>query len=642
MPTERLILMPRVSLASRLLGGVTLLVVALVVAGAGRVWAQDAAEDGPPPRVARVAIAQGELYVAPPDRAQEWAAIGVNHPVATGDNLWLSGEGRAEVDYGGGQFRVGPDSNLHVSRLDDAEMALFLAQGRVIVRVRALEQGELARIDTPNARIDLTRPGLYRVDVSPEPRQTWVIVREGEASVLLPGGGAQPVLAGQTATVAGVNSAAVDVQNGATLDGLDTWSAERERVYEHGRTTAQYVSPQMVGYADLESNGTWQPYPDYGAVWFPNSVPHEWAPYRYGHWVWLPPYGWTWVDDAAWGYAPFHYGRWVYVSGRWGWCPGAYVPRPIWAPALVAWYGGSGWTYFASFGGPVYGWVPLGWREPFVPWWGRCGGRCYDRYNRPYSIDVRDRSRRAPITYANSRYGSTAMPEAAMRETRPVQTTRVNLPSQALVSAPRIAASPDVRPVVTSTRMVQVGRGSPQTAGEIAARVRPQALAPVAPARGVGAVTSVPPVSAPVRAVGPSAAPSYDARRSVTAPAAQSARPAESARDMRQAPARPPAVTYTQPAAPVARTPQGAVERIPAQRDVRAVPPASASPPPRGGAPVAGVPPAAVHTVPPAPVHAVPPATVHAQQPQAREAPAREAPQPRGREGPNAPRQGQN
>ena len=36
--------------------------------------------------------------------------------------------------------------------------------------------------------------------------------------------------------------------------------------------SASYVSNQMVGYADLEQYGTWQTYPDYGAVWFPTAV----------------------------------------------------------------------------------------------------------------------------------------------------------------------------------------------------------------------------------------------------------------------------------------------------------------------------------------------------------------------------------
>src|SRR5215204_7332215 len=118
-----------------------------------------------PARVGRVADYSGQLFLAPEDRPGEWAPIGLNYPIATGDSLWISGEGRAEIDYGGGQFRMAGDTNVHVSRLDEREFSLFVAQGRVIVRIRALETGEEARVDAPNSQIALTRPGLYRIDV---------------------------------------------------------------------------------------------------------------------------------------------------------------------------------------------------------------------------------------------------------------------------------------------------------------------------------------------------------------------------------------------------------------------------------------------------------------------------------------------
>src|SRR5207237_7754094 len=83
---------------------------------------------------------------------------------------------------------------------------------------------------------------------------------------------------------------------------------------------------------------------------------------------------WTWVDDYSWGFAPFHYGRWVYYGGYWGWAPGPVYARPGYAPALVAWFGGSNWGFGLAFGGG-YGWCPLGYGEPFVPWYG--GSRHY-------------------------------------------------------------------------------------------------------------------------------------------------------------------------------------------------------------------------------------------------------------------------
>src|SRR3974390_586891 len=96
----------------------------------------------------------------------------------------------------------------------------------------------------------------------------------------------------------------------------------------------------MTGYEDLDSAGQWRYVANYGTVWVPTAVPAGWAPYRYGHWVWIAPWGWTWVDDASWGFAPFHYGRWVYAGGAWGWAPGPVYVAPVYAPALVAWFGG--------------------------------------------------------------------------------------------------------------------------------------------------------------------------------------------------------------------------------------------------------------------------------------------------------------
>jgi len=84
-----------------------------------------------------------------------------------------------------------------------------------------------------------------------------------------------------------------------------------------------------------------------------------------------PFYGWTWVDTAPWGWAPYHHGRWVFVNGFWEWAPGPVLPRPVYAPALVAFLGGPGVHVGIGPGGPIVGWVALGWGEPCVPWWGR-------------------------------------------------------------------------------------------------------------------------------------------------------------------------------------------------------------------------------------------------------------------------------
>src|SRR5262249_13653444 len=129
------------------------------------------------------------------------------------------------------------------------------------------------------------------------------------------------------------------------------------------------VSPDTVGWQDLDDNGDWRNVPEYGNVWVPREVPAGWAPYHNGHWAWIEPWGWTWVDDAPWGFAPFHYGRWAYVGNSWAWVPGPPAVRPVYAPALVAWVGGSNFSVGVSFGGGGggIGWFPLGPREVYVP-----------------------------------------------------------------------------------------------------------------------------------------------------------------------------------------------------------------------------------------------------------------------------------
>ena len=437
------------------------------------------ADDDLPARVGRIADFGGAVYLAPEDHANEWAEVGLNYPVASGDNLWVSGEGRAEVDLGGGRLRLAGDTNVHLSRLDERELSLFVAQGRVIVRLRVLDPGEVARVDTPNTQVTLLRPGLYRIDVSSDRQETTLVVREGEANAAVTNG-LQQVLPGQTATLFGDQDVQADVRNGTGVDGFDTWSADRDRYYRASRT-ATYVSPQMVGAADLDQYGSWQTYSEYGAVWFPTTVAVGWAPYRDGRWVSLSGWGLTWVDDAPWGYAPFHYGRWVSVGGRWGWCPGRYVARPVWAPALVAWYGGG--VAIGGYG-PVYGWVPLGWRDPYVPGWRNCSNRCWNNYNRPYAVNVAERPRQPPTYYANYQVPGavTAMSGAAFVSGKPVGVNRVNLPSGQLSGLSSLSGAPQVKPLPVATNIVRPGNGAPIPASSAFGTTKPMAVSPQRPA----------------------------------------------------------------------------------------------------------------------------------------------------------------
>lgn len=602
------------------------------------------AQDDLPSRVGRLADLGGEVYHAPEDRASDWEAIGVNYPVTSGDNLWVAEGSRAEIDVGAGQIRLGPQTNLHVARLDDRVVSLFLAQGQLSVRLRFLDPGEAAHIDTPNTQVVLTRTGLYRVEVSGDRNRTVVVVREGEAT-LPTSAGMQQVLPGQTAVAQGLDATRVDVANGIVSDGFDAWVAERDRRYARSRSSP-YVSRQMVGAADLDAYGAWETDTTYGSVWYPTQVAAGWAPYRDGRWTWVAPWGWTWVDAAPWGYAPFHYGRWVVVGGRWGWCPGAFVARPIWAPAMVGWIGGSGWSVSVSWGAPVMGWVPLAWGEPFRPWWNGCSSRCWSGYNRPYAAHYDERVRRAPPqSYINASRpgGVTAIPVANFASERSVSRHLVPVTAAQVRSAPDLAYAPPAErpapgrptlkprlsdaPPAASTFAPGSGmaRGSPsRSAGEsvkpsIGAPSRGTSAAPTAPSAsysapdrgGAPSVYTTPVQRETAKPYAPATAPSRQnvpstgyPQPDVSPPARQASPAAATYSPSATGPARSsspqrPSMPVASPSNPYAPPSRSAPQPKPA---VVSPPPASPQAEPRGGATMAPVPPPQMHGQ--APAHA--------------------------------------
>ena len=103
----------------------------------------------------------------------------------------------------------------------------------------------------------------------------------------------------------------------------------------------RHVSREMIGYEDLDANGVWSEVPRLRLGVGAARCSAGWAPYRDGRWAWVDPWGWTWVDEAPWGFAPFHYGRWANSPAAHGsGCPARWWRVPVYAPALVAFVGG--------------------------------------------------------------------------------------------------------------------------------------------------------------------------------------------------------------------------------------------------------------------------------------------------------------
>lgn len=318
----------------------------------------------PPARAARLQYFTGSVSIQPQGKG-DWANAELNRPLTNSDNIWADKNSRAEISVGSGLIRIDSESSLTLTRIAENSVQLELHQGALSLHVRKLYNNEVYEVDTPNQAFTVSQPGDFRFNVDSNADTTEVIVWRGQGQAT-GNGPAVTVHQNEQATFKG-NSISGQVHAADEPDSFDQWARSRDERMDNSQS-ARYVSPDVPGYEDLDEYGTWKETDDYGEIWVPGSVAVGWAPYRFGHWIWVAPWGWTWVDDAPWGYAPFHYGRWVFWGGAWGWAPGPIYVRPYYAPALVAWFGGPRFGFGFGFGGG-FGWCPLGFGEPFVPWY---------------------------------------------------------------------------------------------------------------------------------------------------------------------------------------------------------------------------------------------------------------------------------
>ena len=419
----------------------------------------------PPARVGRLNFTAGAVSFAAAEAPDRWIGALVNRPLTSGDRLWADRDGRAEFHIGSTAVRMAGVTSLDVLNLNDDTLQFRLAQGAVNVRVRDLDPGDTVEIATPSGAVVIRRPGSYRVSVDPRTYASRVVVYFGQAEVVTPAQ-AFIVPSGQAAVVPLGGNIAFEVASFGSADEFDRWAAERDQRHERV-ASARYVSTQMTGYEDLDAHGSWRTVPEYGAVWVPTRVAPGWAPYRHGHWVWMSPWGWTWVDDAPWGFAPFHYGRWVFMNDHWAWAPGPIVRRPVYAPALVAFVGGAHWS--VSIGsGPAVGWFPLGWREPYSPSY-----RASPAYVRNVNVThitnvttVYNTTNVTDIHYVNRNNprAVTVVPQQAFVSARPIARSTLEVPRAELARAEVIRDRSPAQPVRASFAPERAGERPPAAA----------------------------------------------------------------------------------------------------------------------------------------------------------------------------------
>jgi hypothetical protein len=330
-------------------------------------------------RVLRVSLLKGEVSLLRAGEG-EWESARLNSPLVEGDTLSTGRDARLEIQADSRNFiRVGPDSILKVVTLRDEGIALSLSEGTATFRLSRFDKDkEFFEVDAPRTTVAAEREGRYRVDVSRDGAVSVTVRDDGRARVYSDNSGFE-LRAGRTARlyIDDAGEADWDLMSAAEFDEWDTWNRDREqylasRLKYEGRE--RYYDPEVYGAEELDLYGDWQYTSDYGYVWRPNVTVvnnyNDWAPYRYGRWVWCNPYGWTWVADEDWGWAPYHYGRWVYVNNNWCWAPRGYgyqYGRAWWRPALVAFVD-------VNVGRDRHvAWYPLtyGQRDPRGRWWSR-------------------------------------------------------------------------------------------------------------------------------------------------------------------------------------------------------------------------------------------------------------------------------
>ena len=662
---------------------VLLSVLGPALALAAIVCASSAVAD-PTARIGRLSYFAGTVSFSPAGDDQ-WAGAVLNRPVITGDRLWSDNGARVELTLDNGALWLGAATSVVVSNIDDRTTQFELQQGTLDLRVRRLAQGQVVEIDTPNLAFQVARPGRYRIAVDPQSATTTVVVRNGAAEVY--GERASYLVSsGQAYRFYGTDLRDSEYFTPRSIDEFERFVVERDSRFDRV-VSARYVSPEVVGYEDLDRYGSWRPVESYGNVWFPQAVPTGWAPYRNGHWSWIDPWGWTWVDEAPWGFAPFHYGRWAYVQDRWGWVPGPVNVRPVYAPALVAFVGGANFSLSLT-SGPAIGWFPLAPREVYRPAYNV--SRDYYRQvnvsntvinntviNNTYVSNVTNTT--APVAqqvnYVNMRAPNalTAVPPAAFAQSQPVNRVVVRLPNAALDAAqiqsmasivparaafsgaaPRSQAMPPATvqqqttvtrsplppapiPVAQKLQALERIPGKPLDHAEIQANRAPGSIA--APARNVTVVNPGNPTTA-----APPPAVQGDAVRARTAlpgaapsPATQPPpTPAASERPDRRIDARG-GDQGQPPRSPDAPRQTGAMPAAPAQ----IVPPRVAPPPnvaPNGAAPPSAPPPSDMRAIPQEPPRggpqsqppaSRPPEQRAAPQEQTRPAPQMQPPMPR-------------
>jgi hypothetical protein len=314
-------------------------------------------------RVARISFLSGEAKIKHAgDR--DWERATQNLPIVEGDEISTNRGARLEIQFNRDNYlRISENAYLKITTLRDEGIAVSLPEGVLSLRVLNFDKDrESFEIDAPRTTVAVQQAGMYRVDAgSKNNSEIRVSVTDGGQARVYSENAGFSLRSGRSAEIqiAGNYAGEYETSDASKYaDEFDTWALQRDAIIAKRLQNAgydKYYDNDVYGAEDLSEYGEWIHTRKYGYVWKPyrnaTSSYADWSPYRYGHWRWIPPYGWTWINDEPWGYATYHHGRWVYIDNNWAWTPYGHnrAGRNWWRPALVV----------VTYAGNLICWYPL-------------------------------------------------------------------------------------------------------------------------------------------------------------------------------------------------------------------------------------------------------------------------------------------
>lgn len=393
----------------------------------------------PPTRVARLSYLQGQVSFSQAG-LDKWMDAILNRPLVNGDSLWVDNNSLAQVQLDTAILGLDAQTELTILNVTDQTAQFQLATGRMCLTVGALEAQNTNEIDTPNLAF-VGGTGHYILTVDQTNNTTSVNVIDGAGTVYGENNTSYQLEPGTTYTFPNTDLSNYTSSSSTASDDFTNWCLQTNKT-----VAGTHISSRVIGYEDLEKTGSWSDIPDYGQAWSPPDVPSNWSPYSDGHWEWIDPWGWTWVDNAPWGFAPYHYGRWIFINGHWFWVPGPANVAPVYAPAMVS---------FISGEGNDIGWFPLAPDEPYVPWY-------TTSFNYFTIINVHNghfhhwdkfhhfwNAKNYNYNFHNRQHGLVAVPKHVFTGAQPVFKNRVKVSPMPLLNKPMVS-HPNVMPTPAS------------------------------------------------------------------------------------------------------------------------------------------------------------------------------------------------